>query len=181
MGAVSASPERLLVVFFSRTGENWWEGGRRELSVGNTARLAGVLADLLGCARWEIRPEDPYPQAYDPTVARNVREQEDDARPGIVGPLPDLSGKDAVLLGTPVWNSAAPQILTTFLEAADLRGRTVLPFATYAVSGMAGIDAAWRRALPGSRVLDGLAVRGERAGDARTEAAQWLRGHGLLR
>lgn len=56
-------------------------------------------------------------------------------------------------------------ILSTLVESLDLTGVRVLPFVTYAVSGMAGIDCDYREALPDSEVADGLAIRGE--GDVR--------------
>jgi len=169
-----------LLVYFSRAGENYHEGGRRDLEVGNTAVLAGMVADRTGCDVYEIEAADPYPEAYDPTVARNVREQDADARPVIAGELPDVSGYDVVLLGSPVWNVRAPMIMSTFVEGVDLRGKTVLPFVTYAVSGMAGIDADYRDALPGSDVGTGLAVRGEDVADAGAELEDWLAAAGLV-
>lgn len=169
----------VLLVFFSRAGENYYEGGRRDLEVGNTAVLAGMIADRVACDVYEIEAADPYPEAYDPTVARNVREQDADARPAIAGDLPDVAGYDVVLLGSPVWNVRAPMIMSTFVEGVDLRGTTVLPFVTYAVSGMAGIDADYRDAMPGSDVGTGLAVRGEDVADAGAELEAWLAAAGL--
>lgn len=170
----------VLLVFFSRAGENYHEGGRRDLEVGNTAVLAEMIADRVDCDVYEIEAADPYTKAYDPTVERNVREQESDARPEIAGALPDVAGYDVVLLGSPVWNVRAPMIMSTFVEGVDLTSTTVLPFVTYAVSGMAGIDEDYRDALPGSDVGAGLAVRGETVADAGAELDDWLAAAGLV-
>ena len=51
-----------------------------------------------------IEAAEPYSADYDDTVARNVREQDADARPRIANPLPDLARYDVVLLGSPTWN-----------------------------------------------------------------------------
>lgn len=170
---------RTLLVYFSRPGENYWEGGRRDLEVGNTKRLAQLISDRIGGDTYEITAADPYPEAYDPTVQRNVEEQDRDDRPAIAGELPDLSRYDTVLLGSPVWNVRAPMIMSTFIEAVDLEGKTVLPFVTYAVSGMGGVDQDYRDALPGSDVADGLAVRGEEVDAAGADVDTWLRAHNL--
>lgn len=181
---VTPSPQpsgsNTLLVFFSRAGENYWEGGRRDLEVGNTEVVAQIIQERIDCDIFEIIAADPYPEAYDPTVARNVREQDADARPEIDGELPDLSGYDAVLLGSPIWNVRAPMIMSTFIEARDLTGKRVLPFVTYAVSGLAGVDQDYREALPGSDVADGLAVRGEEAADSGDAVDAWLSENGLL-
>lgn len=169
-----------LLVCFSRPGENYWEGGRRDLEVGNTKVVAQMIAERIDCDVFEIFAADPYPEAYDLTVARNVREENADARPKIDGDLPDLSGYDTVLLGSPVWNVRAPMIMSTFIEDVDLAGKRILPFVTYAVSGMAGIDQDYRDALPGSDVADGLAVRGEDVDSAAADVEDWLRANALM-
>lgn len=168
-----------LLVFFSRPGENYWYGGLRDLDLGNTKRLAQMIAERIDCDTYEIRPADPYPQAYDSTVKRNRQEQAEDARPEIAGDLPDVSDYETVLLGSPVWSSSAPMIMSTFIDSVDLTGTTVLPFVTYAVSGMSGIDQDYRDALPEVEVVDGLAVQGEEVDEAAGDVAAWLRENGL--
>lgn len=172
--------ESTLLVYFSRPGENYWEGGRRDLEVGNTRRLAQMTVERIDCDEFEILAADPYPKAYDPTVERNQLEQNNDARPGIAGELPDVSGYDTVLLGSPVWNVRAPMIMSTFLEGVDLAGMRIVPFVTYAISGMSGIDQDYRDTLPESNVADGLAVRGEDVNAAGADLDAWLRTNGLM-
>lgn len=168
-----------LLVYFSRPGENYWEGGRRDLKVGNTKRLAVMIAEQIDCDTYEILAADPYPQAYDPTVERNQQEQNRDARPAIAGRLPDLRGYDIVLIGSPIWNVRAPMIMSTFIESVDLAGKRVLPFVTHAVSGMSGVDQDYRDALPDSDLADGLAVRGEDVNRSAADVTTWLRANGL--
>jgi FMN-dependent NADH-azoreductase len=87
---------------------------------------------------------------------------------------------DTVLIGSPVWNVRAPMIMSTFIDNVDLNGKTVLPFVTYAVSGMAGIDQNYRDALPESTVHPGLAIRGETVDNASGNLDTWLRTNSLL-
>ena len=42
---------------------------------------------------------------------------------------------DTVVLAFPIWWGQAPRIIETFVEAHDLRGKTVLTFSTSASSG----------------------------------------------
>jgi hypothetical protein len=94
--------------------------------------------------------------------------------------LPDVSGYDTILLGSPVWNVQAPMIMRTFVEGVDLSGRTVHPFVTFAVSGMGRVGRDYTLLLPRSTVTDGLAVRGEEAAQARGDVENWLREVGLI-
>ncbi len=171
---------RILLAYFSRPGENYWNGGRRTVQVGNTKRLAQMIADRIDCDTYEIAAADPYPASYERTVARNVDEERADARPVIAGALPDLAVYDTALLGCPVWNVQAPMIMSTFIESVDLRGREVLPFVTYAVSGMGRVEDDYRTALPDSTVHNGLAVRGETGDQAGDQLDTWLRAVDLL-
>ena len=81
---------RILLAYFSRPGENYWNGGRRDLEVGNTEVLARTISARLDCDLHRIDAVDPYPDDYDETVERNVREQDADARPAIANPLPSI-------------------------------------------------------------------------------------------
>lgn len=51
---------------------------------------------------------------------------------------------------------------------------------TYAVSGLGSTIDDYTRLLPRSTIGEGLAVRGEQAGDARADVEAWLRRIGLL-
>src|SRR5512133_2583716 len=124
-GATAAN--RILLAYFSRPGENYYYGGRRNLEVGNTEVLARIIAELIDCDVHRIEATDAYPASYDATVARNVREQNADDRPAIADPLASIEQYDAVLLGSPIWNVRPPMIMTTFTESYDFTGMTVHP------------------------------------------------------
>ena len=169
-----------MLAYFSRAGENYFNGGRRRLTVGNTEVVAGMIGRLLGCDVHRVEAADPYPDEYDPTVARNVREQEADARPAIANPLSSIERYDTVLLGSPIWNVRAPMIMTTFVEGLDFAGKTIHPLTTYAMSGLGTTERDYAASCPGARLGEGLAVRGEEAADAGPAVEAWLRRIGLL-
>jgi flavodoxin len=177
-GATAAN--RVVLAYFSRPGENYYDGGRRNLKVGNTEVLARMIAELIDCDVHRIEASDPYPASYDATVARNVREQNADARPAIADPLASIDQYHAVLLGSPIWNVRPPMIMTTFTENHDFSGKTVHPFVTYAVSGLGSTERDYAASCPGARVAPGLAVQGEDVTQHRTDVETWLRNAGLL-
>jgi flavodoxin len=172
---------RTLLAYFSRTGENYWYGGRRTLDVGNTEVLAGMIAQLIPCDVHRVEAADPYSDDYDDTVARNVREQDGDARPTNAQPPPPIEQYDTVLLGSPIWNVRPPMIMSTFVEGVDLSGKTVLPFTTHAMSGLGTAPRDYARLAPAAIIGDGLAVQGEEVADAGAELEQWLRAARLRR
>ena len=171
---------RVLLAYFSRAGENYYYGGRRDLDVGNTEVLAGMISGLIGCDVHRIEAAVPYPDGYDATVARNVREQNEDSRPEIANPLQSIDRYDTVLLASGIWNVRASMIMTTFTENHDFAGKTVYPIATYAVSGLGTIERDYAGSCLGATLGEGLAVRGEEVGKSRPATEAWLRRTGLM-
>jgi flavodoxin len=170
---------RVVLAYFSRAGENYFNGGRINLEVGNTEVVANLIAAAADVDVYRIEAADPYPASYDRTVARNVQEEQANARPAIANPLPDLSAYTTLVLGCPVWNVQTPMIMRTFVEGVDLAGKTVHPFVTYAVSGMGQVRSNYTSLLPNTTVTEGLAVRGEEAKDSGPDVRAWLRQLGL--
>ena len=176
----TAADTKVLLVYFSRAGENYFNGGRRRLTVGNTEVVAGMISRLTGCDVHRIEAADPYPDDYAPTVQRHVEEQNANARPGIANPLGSIERYDTVLLGSPIWNVRAPMIMTTFVEGLGFAGKTVHPLTTYAMSGLGTTERDYAASCPGATLGEGLAVRGEEVADAEPAVAEWLRRIGLL-
>ncbi len=166
---------RVLLACFSRAGENYHYGGRKFLQVGNTEVLAGLIRERIACDVHRIEAAEPYSDGYDDTVARNVREQNADARPAIAGALPAIDGYDVVMLGSGLWNVRPPMIMRSFAEKLDFSGKTVLPVVTYAVSGLGRAAEEYARACPGATVGEGLAVRGEEVAQAGDAVSSWLK------
>ncbi len=121
------SGNRVLLAYFSRPGENYYYGDRIDLEIGNTQVVAEMIVAAITVDSYRIEAADPYPDDYEQTVDRNVQEENNNARPAIANPLPDVSQYDTVLLGCPVWNVQTPMIMRTFVENVDLAGKTAAP------------------------------------------------------
>jgi flavodoxin len=179
-GRPSAAGGPVLLAYFSRAGENYFNGGRRRLTIGNTQVVAEVIQRLTGCDVQRIEAADPYPDDYDPTVRRNTEEQNADARPAMANPLTSIERYDTVLLGSPLWNVRAPMIMSTFTERLDFTGKTVHPFTTHAMSGLGTTERDYAASCRGATFGEALAVRDEEVADAAPAVEAWLRRIGLL-
>ena len=180
-GAHAHTPrDGVLLVFFSRAGENYFYGGRKELAIGNTEVVAGMISAELGCNVFQIQPVEPYSDRYDATVQRNVREQSENARPEIAGLPVSLDEYSVILIGSPIWNVSAPRIMLTFAERFDFAGKVIHPFATYAVSGLGRVVEEYTAACRGASIGEALAIRGEEVDRARPDVEAWLRRIGLV-
>ena len=171
---------KILVVYFSRTGEQYSVGN---IDKGNTAIVAEMVAEKTGADLYEILPEtDDYPYTYKELTDVAKKEQNEKARPKIKGNLPDVSKYDTVFIGAPVWWGDWPMICYTFFESVDLSGKNLVPFSTHEGSGLSGFDRKLASAVPGATVLTGQAFRGgdcqNKQADVRADVNKWIDGLG---
>ena len=173
--ASARSDQRVLVVYFSRADEN--TGGVGCIEKGNTKILAEMIAERTHGDLFEIKTVKPYPKEYRPATEAAKQEKEENARPEIVGELPDLSKYDVVFLGYPIWWSDMPMPVYTFRDRENFAGKIILPFCTHEGSGLSGTD---RRIAETTKadVKDGFALAGHIAqnspDEARSALYEWM-------
>lgn len=171
------SSDKILIVYFSRTGYNY---PNQWLDIGHTARVAGYIAELTGGDSFEIVPVIPYPDDYQETVAIAREEYDSNARPAIRDRIENMDEYSTIFIGGPVWHGAMPMIIRTFYESYDLTGKTLVPFTTHAGSGLGDSERLARSYYPENTVLSGLAVQGTNSANARDDVEAWLRRIGII-
>ena len=178
--SAAASENQNLVIYFSRTGEQYTVG---VIDKGNTAIVAEMIAEETGADLFEVLPEeDRYPMTYDELTDVAKQEQNDNARPAYEGEFPDLAQYDTIFIGAPVWWGDWPMIMYTVFENNDFSGKTLIPFSTHEGSGLSGFDKKLAEACPDASVGEGLAIRGNDAQNAQDQVKEsvsgWLAGLG---
>lgn len=169
----------VLIVYFSRTGENYNVGN---VEVGNTAMVASYIKEYLKADSFEIVPVDKYPDNYDECTKLASKEKDDNARPKIQGKIDNFDSYKTVFIGYPIWWGDLPMIMYTFLEDYNFDGKNVYLFNTHEGSGDAGTYKTVQSKLPKANVnIDGLALDGK---TARSEAGKqqtinWLKESGF--
>lgn len=174
---------RILIAYYSRRGENYWPGGTRNLSIGNTERLANKIQAITGGDLYEIDTVKTYPTGY--REATRVAEEEltRGDRPALKSALPDFSAYDIVFIGHPVWWGRLPPALNTFLDSAAiaLNGKTIFQFCTHEGSGFAQTTAELKVALPQTTFGTPFSVYGHEVDDASADVRRWLQKPGLVK
>ena len=91
--------KKVLVAFFSRTGENYNVGN---ISKGNTHIIAEMIAGETNGKLFQIEPVKPYPDEYRACVDIAKTEKENKARPAV---KEDIAAEDydVIFLGYPNW------------------------------------------------------------------------------
>ena len=128
---------KTLVVYFSRTGEQYSVG---HITKGNTAIVAEIIAQKTGGDLFEIKAaHDNYPDKYRQLIQYAKKEQQEKARPEIVGDVKNIDKYDTVFIGYPNWWADMPMPVYTFLEKYNLSDKKVYNFCTHEGSG--GVEA----------------------------------------
>lgn len=174
-----AAEAKSIVIFFSRADENYSVG---YIKTGNTKILADMIAEKTGSDIFEVKPAKTYPADYETCIDIAKKELNAKARPAIAEDK-DISEYDTIFLGYPIWWGELPMCMYTFLEAHDLSGKNIAPFATHEGSGLARTESSLKRALPNAKIMKGLAVRGstaqrDKAGSERS-VNSWLKSLGF--
>lgn len=123
-----AAGGKTLVVYFSGSG--------------NTKRVAEDIAAATGGTLFELVPVTPYTSAdlsWTTAGSRVNREHDDESLrdiPLVTTTPENFDEYDTVFIGYPIWWGIAAWPVNNFVKNNDFTGKTVIPFATSASSGM---------------------------------------------
>ena len=139
------SNHKVLIAYFSATG--------------TTARAAQKVAAATGGELYAITPAQSYTDAdldwHDTRSRSSVEMSDPKARPAIKGKKENIADYDVVFIGYPIWWNLAPRIINTFIESHDLKGKTVVPFATSGSSSIANRAATLKHTYPALKWKEG--------------------------
>ena len=121
-----SSGKDTIVVYFSATG--------------TTKGVAERIATVTGGDLFELLPAEPYSDAdldwHDKNSRTTIEMNDPNVRPAIANDTVNLESYTTVYIGYPIWWGDAPRIMSTFVEAHDFDGKTVIPFCTSGGSGI---------------------------------------------
>ena len=92
-------------------------------------------------------------------------------RPALKGKKTNIADYDTIYIGFPIWWNIAPTLLNTFIEAHDLKGKTVIPFATSGGSTIDNSVKELKKAYPDINWKEGKLLNGADESSIR----QWLK------
>ena len=139
-----------LVVYFSATG--------------TTAQAARMIAEVTDGTLHEIVPQEAYTSDdlnWNNRQSRSSVEMNNpQARPALKITKTDVAAYDVIFIGYPIWWNQAPRIINTFIESQNLKGKTLIPFATSGGSGISNSVKELRKAYPDLEWQDGKLLNG---------------------
>ncbi|MCQ2300559.1 MAG: flavodoxin [Bacteroidales bacterium] len=134
---LSAQTTKTIVAYFSASGV--------------TATAAKELAKEKHAELYSIEPAQKYTAAdldWRNKQSRSSVEMNDPKSRPALKSQKSLADYDVIYLGYPIWWGVAPRIINTFIEQAELDGKTVIPFATSGGSGVEPSVSALKASYP---------------------------------
>ena len=165
MASCSAKDPKVLVTYFSASG--------------TTKSLSQDLAAATGADLFEIEGAQPY-TAEDVNLgnreARAFKEMADKSfRPELKESPKNLKSYDVVYIGFPIWGNYAPNIIYTFIEKNDLKGKTVIIFSTSGSSNLTNSFNKLKEQYPDLNLVEGTTLKRNPTPEARQNVINTLK------
>lgn len=93
------------------------------------------------------------------------------SRPAIATKRDNMDEYDTIFVGFPIWWYVAPTIINTFLESYNLKGKTIIPFATSGGSGMGKTNEKLAPSCTGAKLLHGKVFN---AYSSKADLSAWV-------
>ena len=100
----------------------------------------------------KIVPEEAYGN-YIASCLRVMGENRRKEKPKFVTEIPNLDTYDVILLGYPIWASDMPVFVGEFIKQCNLRGKKIIPFATFGGNTISRSTKTLQRICNGAEIL----------------------------
>ena len=165
---------KILIIYYSRKGENYWNGSIKSIAKGNTERVAEFIQDAVGGDLFKVNTVKPYSESYMTCIEEAKAELRAKARPEIMV-SPETDGYDTIFVGYPNWWGTMPMCMFTALENLDWSGKIVIQFSTNEGSGIGGSERDLKALCKGATVKPGLSIHGAEAEYSKSKVADWAK------
>ena len=142
--------------------------------IGYTKKLRELINTKVGGDLYEIVPKNKYSEEdldWTNPDSRCSREMMDLSSRPELNEIKDVSSYDTIFVGYPIWWGKAPTIINTFLESIDLKGKTIIPYATYQSSGIGESD---KYLIPSCEGSNYIKAKGFSMTFTEDEVSKWL-------
>ena len=166
---------KIITVYYSHKGENYWNGSIKNLKKGNTEIVAEFIHKAVGGDIFEVQTLKEYAENYYICTEEAQKELQENARPELKAYPENLESYDIIFAGFPNWWGTMPMAMFTLFEKFDLKGKKIVPFCTNEGSGMGSSEKDLVKVCRGANVMRGLAICGTKSSDSEEQVFEWAR------
>lgn len=164
---------KTLVIYYSRSGENYVNGSVRNLSKGNTERVAEYIQKAVNADLFKVETVKDYDRDYYKAIEEAKEELRTKERPELKKYIDDISSYDNIVVAGPCWWGTYPMAIINAIERLDFTGKKVFPVMTHEGSGLGGSVQALKKYCKGAEIGEGLAIHGADAAQSEGVVTSW--------
>ena len=164
-----------LIIYYSRKGENYWNGSIKNIAKGNTEIVAEFIQKAVGGDLFEVDTVKPYSTDYTACTQEAQQELRAGARPELKKYLDNIEDYDNIFVCGPCWWGTFPMAVFTQLEKLDFTGKKVMAVMTHEGSGLGSCERDLKKICKGASFGKGLAVHGADAARSESTVAAWAK------
>ena len=164
-----------VIIYYSRKGENYWNGGIKNIAKGNTEIVAEFIQKAVGGDLFEVETVKEYAADYYACIDEAKKELHEQARPELKKYLDSIADYDHIFVCGPCWWGTFPMAVFTQLEKLDFAGKKVMAVMTHEGSGLGSCERDLKKICKGAVFGKGLAVHGADAAKSESIVATWAK------
>ena len=164
-----------LIMYYSRTGENYVNGSVKTLAKGNTKYCAEFIQNAVGGDLFEIETVKDYPADYFACIDEAKAELQQKARPELQQYLDHFDNYDNIFLCGPCWWGLFPMAIYTQVEKLDWNGKHVNVLVTHEGSGLGACERDIKKTCDGAVFGKALAIHGAEAPESEKTVGDWAK------
>ena len=164
-----------LILYYSRVGQNYWNGSVRNISKGNTEIVAEFIQAAVDGDLFQVDTVKPYAEDYYVCIEEAQQELRAQARPELKEELDSIDEYDNIFVCGPCWWGTFPMAIFTQLEKLDFTGKKVMAVMTHEGSGLGSCERDLKKLCQGATFGKGLAIHGADASKSEREVAAWAK------
>ena len=162
-----------LIIYFSRKGENYWNGSIKNLTKGNTEIVAEFIQKAVGGDLFQIETVKTYAADYNTCIEEVKQEMQAQEKPKLKQYLDSIAEYDNVFVCGPCWWGTFPMAIFSQLEKLDFSGKKVMAVMTHEGSGLGSCERDLKKYCVGAAFGKGLAIHGADASKSENVVASW--------
>lgn len=164
-----------LIIYYSREGENYWNGGIKNLLKGNTEIVAEFIQKAVGGDLFRVETVKEYAEDYYACIDEAKKELNEQARPELKKYMDGIADYDNIFICGPCWWGTFPMAIFTQLEKLDFAGKKVFAVMTHEGSGLGSCERDLKKICKGAVLGKGLAVHGAEAANSENKVSGWAK------
>lgn len=164
-----------LIIYYSKKGQNYWNGSVKTIAKGNTEIVAEFIQSAVGGDLFEIETVREYHADYYKCIEEAKDELRGNERPELKKYLDNIDEYDNVFVCGPCWWGTYPMAVFTQLERLDFAGKKVMAVMTHEGSGLGSCERDLKKICKGASFGSGLAVHGADSANSENKVASWAK------